>query len=275
MFSRGKISIKFVYSDAFDPPKPRPAVKFLPDWLKSLEAIDDENRGGFFVRRTAKKCVPVLDSFSHSFIIPFPCDVLVYNTQLYDVALKDGSIKTKLVKEEVDDIINESAIDFDVMEREVGIKIKTPRGFMNNMFATKSHRFFQFRNYSFIQNEEVPVLLNPFIIKTNKGVSCRFMTPCNYGEELPFKLFDGVVDTDNYQEKVNLPFEWKLPPSDQPYLIKCGSPMVQVLPFERKEMDVKFEEISVNKFFSEHNLLKRFVDNYKLDYWHKRKSEND
>jgi len=76
----------------------------------------------------------------------------------------------------------------------------------------------------------VPKFQNTFGIKTPEGYSCLFKTPSHH--DLPFTLFDGVVDTDTFNLPVGLPFvlndpEWR-------GIIPAGTPIAQVIPFKRE-----------------------------------------
>ena len=78
--------------------------------------------------------------------------------------------------------------------------------------------------------DRVPKFQNTFGIKTPEGYSCLFKTPSHH--DLPFTLFDGVVDTDTFNLPVGFPFvlndpEWR-------GTIPAGTPIAQVIPFKRE-----------------------------------------
>ena len=55
---------------------PKPAVHFIPDWYKKMEASFPKKRTPDSLP-TIKKCIPVLDAITAGYIIVSPCDVYV------------------------------------------------------------------------------------------------------------------------------------------------------------------------------------------------------
>ena len=110
--------------------------------------------------------------------------------------------------------------------------------------------------------------INKWLIKTPPGYSCLFIKPMNRIEER-FDIISGVVDTDDYINQINFPFI--LHKRDEQFLIKKGTPMVQVFPFKRESwkmwsgfyMEKKHEKTRA-KIFSE------WVDKYKKMFWKKK-----
>ena len=102
---------------------------------------------------------------------------------------------------------------------------------------------------------------NPWSIKTPKGYSCLFTQPMH--REAPFKILDGIVDTDVYTAPVNFPFvlnDWQWEG-----MIPAGTPMAQVIPFKREAWQM---EIGTDKDFKEQQditnyLRTSFFDSYK------------
>jgi hypothetical protein len=76
----------------------------------------------------------------------------------------------------------------------------------------------------------VPKFVNTFGIRTPEGVSCLFKTPSHH--DLPFTIFDGVVDTDTFNLPVGLPFVLNDP--NWRGVIPQGTPIAQVIPFRRE-----------------------------------------
>jgi hypothetical protein len=111
---------------------------------------------------------------------------------------------------------------------------------------------------------------NPFIIKTPKNYSMLFVCPIN-NYDLPFLTLGGVVDTDNYNHPINFPFLIK---KGFKGTIDKGTPIIQMIPFERKKWDSVFlnpksnieVETVLDQFYSEKHVYKKF--------WWTRKSYN-
>ncbi len=56
---------------------PKPAIHFIPDWYKKMEASFPENERKASTLSTIKKCMPVLDAMTAGYIIVTICDVFV------------------------------------------------------------------------------------------------------------------------------------------------------------------------------------------------------
>src|SRR5258706_3387926 len=57
-------------------PKPLPAQRGLPDWLRAMKMTEFSEFHGKEIR-TVKQCPPFVDALMHGFLIPLPCDVAV------------------------------------------------------------------------------------------------------------------------------------------------------------------------------------------------------
>jgi hypothetical protein len=55
---------------------PKPAIHFIPNWYKEMEASFPKKRGPETLL-TIKKCIPVLDAITAGYIIVSPCDIYV------------------------------------------------------------------------------------------------------------------------------------------------------------------------------------------------------
>lgn len=150
---------------------------------------------------TVKKCIPFLEASRLGYIIPLWCDVYV-NAHDGDLQIEfppNVPLKESLGKHDVAQIPNHPLVD-------------TPYG-------------------------STPLKwINPWIVETDPGYSCIFTSPLNH-LETRFKILDGVVDTDTYYNNVNLPFIWT--GGDGDFVIPMGTPLVQVIPFKRTEMDMQ------------------------------------
>ena len=162
--------IKFLLQDEFQVdafPSPVPSQKLFPDYFKNLSPTVASG-GPKALSSSAKKCVPIKDALSSGFIIPFWSDV--------SVVAENGNLQ----------------INF------------PPNLQMENSLSQHSHEQIIDHPLSKIPYGDIPLKWhNPWIIETQKGYSCLFTSPLNH-LETRFKLFDGVVDTDNYYQQINL-----------------------------------------------------------------------
>lgn len=120
------------------------------------------------------------------------------------------------------------------------------------------------------RKEDYPKWLHPWSIRTPKGYSCLFMPPMHHPS--PFKVLEGVVDTDVYHEVVELPFVMKDPNFSG--LIPAGTPMAQVVPIKRERFthSVKTLEELKDKYpiKTRRKVYTWFYDAYRNHFWNKK-----
>lgn len=74
---------------------------------------------------------------------------------------------------------------------------------------------------------------NYWTIATPPGWSCLFVPPLNR-QQPHFRVLSGVVDTDSYTSLIHFPFIPTAP--DGVYTLERGTPLVQVIPFKRENV---------------------------------------
>lgn len=115
-----------------------------------------------------------------------------------------------------------------------------------------------------VDRNSVPKWINPWGIKTPPGYSTLFVKP--FHRELPFSALSGVVDTDTYDVPVNIVFVLSDPNFEG--LVPAGTPIVQVIPFQRESWKMEFgkqpEFEAQNK--TTRKLRTRFFDSYKNQF---------
>lgn len=79
---------------------------------------------------------------------------------------------------------------------------------------------------------------NFWTIATPPGWSCLFINPLNRPNGV-FEVLAGIVDTDTYRSPVHFPFFATGP--DGLHIIEKGSPLVQVIPFQRESTEITAE----------------------------------
>lgn len=77
---------------------------------------------------------------------------------------------------------------------------------------------------------------NYWTIRTPPGWSCLFVAPLNRPNGL-FEVVAGVVDTDTYHSEIHFPFF--ATGQDGFYVLERGTPIVQVIPFQRQSSDLE------------------------------------
>lgn len=186
---------------------PVPASSLVPDWYKQIQTYWPPIAGHGEIPSkatdrqntlTIKRCMPVFDALSSGYLI-------VTHTEL-DVWYDDKKQWN----------INWAFAGFD--------KVIT------------HHPPTQFYNYKNKQHEvAAPKFDNPWVIRTEPGVSCLFIPPL-HRPDTGIKIIEGVVDTDKYPNAVAFPF-WL----DEGFqgLIPAGTPIAQVIPFRRESFKMK------------------------------------
>lgn len=208
MFGKKKqpdLTVRFVTSEDYDrAPRPAPANRFFPQWYKTAnrDVPKDKNHPGHMPTGTMRRCASISDAMGMGYIVPFPVEVVVQVTD-------DGKV------------------------------FPTWRGPIRGM--TEHHGEAQLIGPYAGQGNIVMKWNSIWNIYTAPGVSCLFTHPM-YRDDLPFRTFEGIIDTDKYPNTTNFPALWlKKEPGD--YIIERGSPMVQVIPFVRAEWNHTIESI--------------------------------
>lgn len=214
--------------------EPKPALQSIPESFKQLNKFINNKK----TDRTVKACVPFLDALKFGYTIPFPID--------YEVYYKDGSL------------------NFDISTFISG-------GPMAERFAIDGH-----------SNDQVPENLrhdkrtidatlkfvNIWKITTPPGYSCLFTQPLN--RNAPFKIIDGVVDTDKFPMTVHFPFYWT-GDTEKTYTLQHGTPMVQIIPFKREDWQMEIKNKPSDDLRQRIKLSKRLIDTYKNVFWSKKR----
>jgi hypothetical protein len=129
------------------------------------------------------------------------------------------------------------------------------------------HPISQAPNHPAQNGQPYPKFMNEWCITTPKGYSSLFINPTH--RESPISILEGIVDTDTYTNTINFPFVIKDPNFEG--LIPRGTPIVQVIPFERNPWRMEIGKQNPNAFFKLRGKLQsQFFDRYKTDFWHRK-----
>ena len=218
---------------------PVPASKMIPKWYKDIPNMADDHRGYKDIQ-TVKRCVPYLDAMTTGYIIPLSSDVgLIFdsNTNKFEFVDHQGKNINQITSHQTQQVPYNPYYD------------KYP----HSKHILKWH--------------------NPWYIETPPGWSCLFTSPFNHFETR-FKIIDGIVDTDRWNQEINFPFMWTgNDMSNDPQIIKRGTPMIQVIPFKREELELdvsyvkKDEQKEIDISQGKWSLARQ--DYYREESWHK------
>jgi hypothetical protein len=238
--------VKFISTMPKNPgifPEPEPAYKHIPSWYKKVESFynGDSTPQNGHQNITVKRCIAFLDMLSTGYFLLAPFDIYIDTT--------DGKQT------------------FDIPAGVLGLQNMGGKQFIGN------HDMRQVDGYPFDKNIFIDYLfrIHPiWVVKTDPGVSCMFIQPQHH-EESPLYAISAVIDTDSYSSDGLLSFLVK---KNFKGVIKKGTPMVQVIPFVRKDYE---SEIILNQ--EEYSIIKSqgikirtvFNSGYKKYFWKKKK----
>ncbi|MFP6693686.1 MAG: hypothetical protein VB875_11740 [Pirellulales bacterium] len=208
---------------------PYPAKAHLPEWFKELGRYSPCSEPNGFPNRTVKMCPPFLEAMTHGYVIPAPFD--------FDISIDvqpDGS--TAIVQRLADDIDQSDYPDW------IPILGRLPsEPFYGSPWQNVA--VFKFRDY--------------WRIETPPGYSCFCFDPLNRNDdELPFQVIPTIFDTDNGQTTITVLMTLRQTP---PLSIKEGTPLIQVIPFERTDWDLTTMRLG--------NLTIEELTTFREEYW--------
>jgi hypothetical protein len=220
----------------FDPPKP--ASLYIPEWYRSMSPlVEGQSKVGIgngdssAANTTLKACSPFLDALTAGYMWTAPADI--------EVRKQEGELRFRW--RTGGDLVTEHTPD-----QHLGL----PPVYGGKDFVLK---------WAF-----------NFIIKTPPGYSTFFTHPLNRND-LPFRTFSGIVDTDEYTIPVQFPFQLIDKDIEDRIIIEEGTPLCQMFPIKREPWQANnliLSEDEVAKTFF--NFKKKIVRAYKSRYWHKK-----
>ena len=195
---------------------PKPAKSFLPEWWKNVPShskLNNLKESVVAQNMTAKQCPSFVDYFSQGYIVPMWADTtLKYNEKSQEWTWRCGA--------------------------------------QNSPFKIEVHPNSQFIDYAPASFKGSPAsfvfkLVSPWQIKTPKGYSVLSL-PLFFHFNEDISAVPGVTDTDYfYVVNQQVLYHGK----GQEVFIPRGTPLVQIIPFERKKYSLKIEEY--NEEFSD------------------------
>lgn len=202
---------------------PVPAFKKKPQWWVDSDFYAKEFASPIYGDRhrrnsTIKSCPAVSDAISMGYLMFMPMDLEVDATDekyLYWRFPKYFS--------ESESIFGKSTAETDFAAAHDPIQIQkmsVPEGY---------HR--------------VPFKINTYFgIKTEEGYS-TWVTHPMYHDDLPFRILDGIIDTDAIASRFPYPMFIK---QGFKGIIKKNTPLIQVIPFKRENFEAEFIDFDRN-----------------------------
>jgi hypothetical protein len=217
---------------------PNPGTKYVPSWFKDMPK-EKENIYKTATDKTAKSCMPFLDSFTSGYIQELPCDLEIINNG---------------VDEDGNDLI---------LYRWFGSV--RPCSTRKEEFGAQN----VFPNFDGYYNLELHWITNREP-KTPKGYSTMYHHPSNR-LDLPFHTLTGIIDTDAWSVAGPLPFLIK---KGFTGIIPAGTPIYQITFIKRENWVSKKTEYNED-FHKKHiqNIKKIVSGGYKKFYWNRKSFE--
>jgi hypothetical protein len=226
-------------------PMPKPAKFYIPDWYKESAPFFNYDNNSYsnklsfkeagLPNSTFKKCMPFFDTLSFGYIQETWCDIFIErkNQELY--------YHYSFTLDKDNPIISTRPITSIA-------KMPIPTEFSDIFF-----------HWSRVWNPVLP-----------KGYSCLITHPLNR-DDLPFRCFSGIIDSDKYFLDGKVGFFIK---EDFTGLIPKGTPMYQIIPFKRDSWESKKINLKNNILTKvekqRYNIKSIFLDGYKKQYWNKK-----
>ena len=182
-------------------PRPVPARRGLPDWLKRMAMTAPDDDLGFDVR-TVKQCPPFVDAMAHGVLMPLAADLRVRH-RAFEWDWQPGTTTT-------------------------GTYSRSPIGVHPNSQAAGSPLF--------EPDALIVKFMNFWTIELPAGWSLLCTHPVNRAD-LPFRTLTGLVDADAYGHGlIHFPAQWTDPDFDG--VLPAGTPVAQCIPVPRQSLDL-------------------------------------
>jgi len=198
------MKIKFYLADPLGKAfPPLPANSLIPEWYKKMDIeVSSKKHPGQVGNFSVKRCMPVLDYMSSGYII----------RNIYDIVVKRS------------------------WDNQYGEDINLDFKFAGEISPIEFHA-----------EDQMPIMYNGhkkklckfngfWCAETPPGYSCLFYQP-EYFNETRFKVFPGIVDTDEFNEPVSFPFIFSNTTNEEEYTIEAGTPLVCLMPFKRESWE--------------------------------------
>lgn len=218
-----------------------PASLHLPTWYKKMDPYKNGKptlMNGELVDATVKRCAPVYDALSFGYMAVLHCDLQINIDQV-------GDDEYRL------------SMQYSTGPVPIGARQHSPK---HSLVLDDSYHPVEF------------TWLVRWQICTEPNSSVLITHPLNR-LDLPFTTSSGVMDTDSgfLVENGAAPFYLK---KGFDGFIPCGTPMFQVIPFERQKYKHEVRELSEsNKFKRIHEWQKHFANGYRKEYRSSKKFE--
>jgi hypothetical protein len=218
---------------------PIPASEAIPEWYKKLPRYVNNSDKPIRAlgQKDLKTCVPFRDAMISGYLLLTTADIEVTQSITGDV-----------------DVFSNQTLQFSVVEKRGDINDVSSQGFgMPNPLGTYPIMFAWSASWG---------------IKTSKKDSVLVTHPFNRND-LPFVTTSGIIDSGYFSVAGNIPFFIK---EGFQGIIPKGTPIAQVLPFERKKWINKVIPSNLEKYSMLMTLRDSYLDGFYSRFMRQTKS---
>lgn len=187
--------------------KPILAKSVQPDWWKKAKVAEVVNG---VTNKTIRSCPAMADWLASGYLICANRDIYVRN----GVTIEDDGDKTFYTEDTIQHELDD--------------------------YASQTHPSVQMHDaFSYMGTDEAPIkdafkMSNPWSIATPPGYSCFYLDPFLFQNNY-FATWQGIIDTDRFNVNKDNSQIIFYPKVDHSFVITKGTPIVQIIPFQREE----------------------------------------
>lgn len=187
--------------------KPVLAKSVSPEWWKKAKVAEVVNG---YVHKTIRSCPAMTDWLSSGYLI---------------LANRDMIVKNGITEEDSDSMYyhtEDSITD------------------SNDHYMSQTHPTGQMHDaFKYMSTSDAPIkdafkMSNPYGISTPPGYSCFYLDPFLFQNDY-FATWQGIIDTDRFNVNKDNSQIIFYPKVQHSFVIKKGTPIVQIIPFQREE----------------------------------------
>lgn len=219
---------------------PTPAIFERPSWWKDMPKGINEHEYNFNNNKTIRSCPAINDAFNFGYILYTPVDIYIDVTDEENIFWKLPDINLSVHGD------NQLATFFDYHDKKQTEKYIIDENYCKQVFKMNTL----------------------WGIKTDPGYSTWFTHPIGRNN-LPFRIFDAIVDTDKFPAIFPYSFVVR---KDFKGVIKSGTPFMQIIPFKRDDFSHTIVEKDIFSLQKKATSVSSFFGGgYKKLFWSRKK----
>lgn len=224
---------------------PSPAIVARPDWWRHMDKYSSDVEKIFpegmshAYYSTARNCPALNDAYNFGYTIYLPYDIYFDATDNETITMVPPQVDISTLGEE----------NFQVV-------------MINEPYQMKGHQVPE--GYHHISLKMATL----WGVRTEEGYSTWFTQPIGHND-LPYLMFDAVVDTDKWPQRFPYSFWIK---KGFKGTIPAGTPMLHVIPFKRDDWQSHIVDVDPSSVRQLQQVMKtRFTNAYKRLWWTRKK----